>query len=291
MSRRRCRRRTPRSLIVADGFVTLESSGRRAANVLVYGVDERFWTLPRHRAARRRLRLACPGRRGWRDRRGRPADAPAEAVRDSDRVAVRPERGCREDRAADPGRRPAAGPARRVRAQAAADRGARGVRAAAPHPARPRRRRPGQHRPDRGGRAERVEAASPPCPCRISACRVATVADPPAVAVESASGIVSEALESAITSRREGSRPAADARLHLSRQYDPQGRSPGAVLAGDGYRPRSGWRRRRRRAADGASPDAPAPDRAQRVAGAGPRRRSRRQHRRRLLPVGCRRRG
>lgn len=30
-------------LIVADGFVTLESSGRRAANVLVYGVDQRFW--------------------------------------------------------------------------------------------------------------------------------------------------------------------------------------------------------------------------------------------------------
>jgi putative ABC transport system permease protein len=30
-------------LVVADGFVTLESSGRRAANVLVYGVDERFW--------------------------------------------------------------------------------------------------------------------------------------------------------------------------------------------------------------------------------------------------------
>ena len=30
-------------LIVADGFVTLESSGRRAGNVLVYGVDERFW--------------------------------------------------------------------------------------------------------------------------------------------------------------------------------------------------------------------------------------------------------
>jgi hypothetical protein len=31
-------------LIVADGFVTLESSGRRAGNVLVYGVDERFWS-------------------------------------------------------------------------------------------------------------------------------------------------------------------------------------------------------------------------------------------------------
>jgi len=31
-------------LIVADGFVTIESSGRRAGNVLVYGVDERFWT-------------------------------------------------------------------------------------------------------------------------------------------------------------------------------------------------------------------------------------------------------
>ena len=31
-------------LIVADGFVTHEPSGRRAAKVLVYGVDERFWT-------------------------------------------------------------------------------------------------------------------------------------------------------------------------------------------------------------------------------------------------------
>jgi putative ABC transport system permease protein len=31
-------------LIVATGFVTLESSGRRASEVLVYGVDERFWS-------------------------------------------------------------------------------------------------------------------------------------------------------------------------------------------------------------------------------------------------------
>ena len=115
--------------------------------------------LQRHRAARRRLRLACPGRRGWRERRGRPADAPAEAVRDSDRVAVRQEGGCREDGASHPGWRPAAGPAGRVRAQAAADRGAGGVRAAAPHPARPCRRRAGQHHPDRGRGAERVEAA------------------------------------------------------------------------------------------------------------------------------------
>ncbi len=30
-------------LIVADAFVTLESSGRRASKVIVYGVDERFW--------------------------------------------------------------------------------------------------------------------------------------------------------------------------------------------------------------------------------------------------------
>jgi ABC-type lipoprotein release transport system permease subunit len=30
-------------LIVANGFVTNESSGRRAGSVLVYGVDERFW--------------------------------------------------------------------------------------------------------------------------------------------------------------------------------------------------------------------------------------------------------
>ncbi len=31
-------------LIVADAFVTLESSGRRASNVIVYGVDDRFWS-------------------------------------------------------------------------------------------------------------------------------------------------------------------------------------------------------------------------------------------------------
>ena len=31
-------------LIVADAFVTLESNGQRASNVTVYGVDERFWT-------------------------------------------------------------------------------------------------------------------------------------------------------------------------------------------------------------------------------------------------------
>ncbi len=30
-------------LVIADGFVTHEPSGRRAAKVLVYGVDERFW--------------------------------------------------------------------------------------------------------------------------------------------------------------------------------------------------------------------------------------------------------
>jgi ABC-type antimicrobial peptide transport system permease subunit len=30
-------------LITADGFVTVESSGRRASKVLVYGVDDRFW--------------------------------------------------------------------------------------------------------------------------------------------------------------------------------------------------------------------------------------------------------
>jgi putative ABC transport system permease protein len=38
-------------LISATGFVTHESSGRRAANVLVYGVDDRFWTF-NSRAAR-----------------------------------------------------------------------------------------------------------------------------------------------------------------------------------------------------------------------------------------------
>ena len=34
-------------LIVTTGFVSHEASGRRASNVLVYGVDERFWTFHR----------------------------------------------------------------------------------------------------------------------------------------------------------------------------------------------------------------------------------------------------
>src|SRR4030095_8597980 len=34
-------------LIAASGFVTHEPSGRRAAHVLVYGVDERFWRFHR----------------------------------------------------------------------------------------------------------------------------------------------------------------------------------------------------------------------------------------------------
>src|SRR3954471_23209721 len=31
------------ALVTATGFVTHEASGKRAGNVLVYGVDERFW--------------------------------------------------------------------------------------------------------------------------------------------------------------------------------------------------------------------------------------------------------
>jgi hypothetical protein len=34
-------------LVVADAFVTLESSGRRASKVIVYGIDERFWKFHR----------------------------------------------------------------------------------------------------------------------------------------------------------------------------------------------------------------------------------------------------
>ena len=33
-------------LVIANGFVTHESSRRRAANVQVYGVDQRFWSTP-----------------------------------------------------------------------------------------------------------------------------------------------------------------------------------------------------------------------------------------------------
>ena len=50
-------------------FVTLESSGRRASNVLVYGVDERFWAfhgLPPRDGV---MRLAGARRRGRRRRR------------------------------------------------------------------------------------------------------------------------------------------------------------------------------------------------------------------------------
>ena len=64
-------------LIVADGFVTLESSGRRASDVLVYGVDERFWTFHGAAARRRRLRVAGAGGGSRREGRRRAADAPA----------------------------------------------------------------------------------------------------------------------------------------------------------------------------------------------------------------------
>ena len=94
----------------------------------------------------------------------------------------------------------------------------------------------------------------------------------------------------ASTCGREGSRPRADPGVHLSREYDPQGRSPGAVLAGYGDRPRSGWRRRcRSRTRQMArAPGAPAPivlnEWTARELGA-----SRwRPHRRRLLPLGSR---
>ena len=117
-------------LIVADGFVTLESSGRRASNVLVYGVDERFWKFHGLDAGGWRDDFAGAGVGGWRQRRRRAADAPAETVGSPDRVALRPQGGHWPHRAPDARRRAPARPARRVLGEAAADRRPRGVRAA-----------------------------------------------------------------------------------------------------------------------------------------------------------------
>ena len=101
-------------LIVADGVRDARGVRPPRGDVIVYGVDERFWTFHGLPAAGRRRRLTGAGRRARRQGRRRAADAAAEAVRDPDRIAVRPQGRHRPHRAADARRRPAARAARRV---------------------------------------------------------------------------------------------------------------------------------------------------------------------------------
>ena len=211
-------------LIVADGFVTLESSGRRASNVLVYGVDERFWSfhgMPPIDGVYVSPALAAEvGRQGGR----RSPDAAAEAVADTCRIAVRPQGGRRAHRAVDARRRSAARSSRRILAAAAAGRRPRGVRAPSAHPARSGRARAGQHDPR--GRAGTSSAAETPAPARGS--RRANHVRGPARGDR-------RALE-----RRDERRPrqvaADDSRrqrsgLQLSREQPQEGRPPRSVLA------------------------------------------------------------
>ena len=79
--------RPPAPLIVADGFVTHESSGRRAANVLVYGVDERFWAFhglrrPTASGSRRRSRRRSAAKEGdvLLTRLQKPSEIPIESL-------------------------------------------------------------------------------------------------------------------------------------------------------------------------------------------------------------------
>ena len=122
-SRRTCRRRSvPPPLIVATGFVTHEPSGRRAGSVLVYGVDERFWTfhgLEPPDGVLHSPALAAELGAAARRRAADPAAAPSEIPLES-LFARKEEIG--PHRAADAGRRAAARAAWRVLAAAAAGR-------------------------------------------------------------------------------------------------------------------------------------------------------------------------
>ena len=117
-------------LIVADAFVTLESSGRRASKVIVYGVDERFWTFhglapPEGVVVSPALATEVGAKEGdvLLTRLQKPSEIPIESLfgRKEDSRPHRP---------ADARRGAAARPAGRVLAQAAAGRRARGLRAA-----------------------------------------------------------------------------------------------------------------------------------------------------------------
>ena len=122
-------------LIVADAFVTLESSGRRASNVIVYGVDERFWKfqgLPPIDGVMVSPALAAEV--GAKDG-DVSSHASSEAVGNSDRVAVRTQGRRRTYCSTDARRSARARPARRVRAAAAAGRRARRLCAAQASPA------------------------------------------------------------------------------------------------------------------------------------------------------------
>ncbi len=186
------------SLIVADGFVTLESSGRRAANVLVYGVDERFWSF-----------------NGIAPRDGvfvSPALAAEVGASEGDVLLTRLQKPSAIPIESLFGRKEDAARTVRLTLAGVLPRDQLGEFALKPQQTEVRAVFAPLRRIQRdlavagqvntiliegGERSEsKLRAAVPLLDIGV---RVAAVADPPAVAVESASGIVSEALETAIT--------------------------------------------------------------------------------------------
>ncbi len=211
-------------LIVADAFVTLESSGRRASKVLVYGVDERFWKFhglppPDGVMISPALATEVGGKEGdvLLTRLQKPSEVPIESlfgrkedvgrtvrltlagVLPRDRLgefAVKPQQA---------GVRAVFAPLRRLQRDLAVQ---------------------GQVNTILVSGGERTDARlRSALQLEDLGVRVSTVDNPSAVVLESTNGIVGEPLETAARSAVGKLGTPTGSRLHLSRELDPQGRS------------------------------------------------------------------
>ena len=170
-TRRWRRLSTVAPLVVMQGAVSEQASGRRASRAFVFGVDDRFWRFLRDRreqgtAGRRASSqaLASIGGVGRRDDPG----AHRAAVGHSDRVAPWTQGRSRPDPSTDRPPRPAGRGARRFHPPRAAGERARRVRAAAAASAGSRASTTGQH-------PARLEAsAGQRCRHRAGSCGPAT---------------------------------------------------------------------------------------------------------------------
>ena len=233
-------------LIVADAFVTLESSGRRASNVIVYGVDERFWSS-----------TGLPPIDGV---MVSPALAAEVGAKDGDVLLTRLQKPSEIPIESLFGRKEDVGRTVRLTLAGVLPRDRLGEFALRPQQAdvravfAPLRRLqrdlavPGQVNTVLVSGGERSDAKAQIGAAARGSWRPcdAGVLKAHAVAIESANGIVSEALETAARGVVDKLGLQPDSRFHLSRQLDPQGRSADPVFARDSDGSGTGARGRRR---------------------------------------------
>jgi ABC-type lipoprotein release transport system permease subunit len=191
-------------LIVATGFVTHEASGRRAARVLVYGVDERFWRFHGEEESEPGVFIS-------------PALAAETGARDGDVLLTRLQRPSEIPVESLFGRKDEVGRTVRLTLTRVLPRERLGEFALAPQQADVRAVFAPLRRIQRdlgvtnqvntvlvaGGQAS-APALRPALRLEDLGVRLETAADPPTLVVESASGVLSDAVEEA--TRRAGER-------------------------------------------------------------------------------------